>query len=110
MTTTVTIKARAVPVTVKLADDAQPVTIQPWTNKDFHIDGSMHLTVAEGEPAMPEPPKFDYTTRDLPEGDVDTSADEAVAAGLAARDAEAAVPAEDSPIKQKRKSSFDKED
>lgn len=56
MTATVTIKARAVPVTVKVSDDAEPITVDPWQEKQVHVDGSAHLTITEAEPAAGEAP------------------------------------------------------
>lgn len=51
MTFTVTIKARAVPVTVKSSDDAEPLTIDAWQERNLHLNDSATLSITEAEPA-----------------------------------------------------------
>ena len=77
MTFTVTIKARAVPVTVKSSDDAEPLTVDPWQERSLHLDDSATLSITETEPAADESPE--------------QSSDEIVAAAQATRDAEEAT-------------------
>jgi hypothetical protein len=47
MTATVTVKARAWPVTIKVSDDADPITVAPWQEQKVHVDSSLHLTITE---------------------------------------------------------------
>lgn len=79
MTTTVTIRARALPVTIKVSDDADLITVDPWQGRRIHVDGSMSLTITEVEPAA------------APEPTEEQSSDETVAAANATRDAEEAT-------------------
>lgn len=51
MTFTVTIKARAVPVTVKSSDDAEPMTVDAWQERSLHLNDSATLSITEAEPA-----------------------------------------------------------
>lgn len=51
MTFTVTIKARAVPVTVKSSDDAEPLTVDAWQERSLHLNDSATLSITEAEPA-----------------------------------------------------------
>ena len=51
MTATVTVRARAIPVTVQVGEAT--TTIDPWQGKDFQVDGSAQLTITEAD-AAPE--------------------------------------------------------
>lgn len=81
MTFSVTIKARAVPVTVKASDDQvfTPVTIQPWQERRLDMDGSAQLTITEAEPAAdPEPEQSSDEAVDAAEVDSPMSRTETV--------------------------------
>lgn len=54
MTVTVTVRARAVPVTVKHQDTT--LTVDPWQSRELHLDGLADLTIIEGEPTAKDPP------------------------------------------------------
>lgn len=54
MTITVTVKARAVPVTVIDQDTGHETTLEPWQEKPIHIGGSTTLKFVEAEPAADE--------------------------------------------------------
>lgn len=59
MTITVTVKARAVPVTVIDQDTGHETTLEPWQEKPIHIGGSTTLKFTEAEPAADEAPAAD---------------------------------------------------
>lgn len=64
MTITVTVKARAVPVTVIDQDTGHETTIEPWQEKLIHIGGSTTLKFTEAEPAADEAPPTDAEPSD----------------------------------------------
>lgn len=64
MTITVTVKARAVPVTVIDQDTGHETTLEPWQEKPIHIGGSATLKFTEAEPAADEAPAADVEASD----------------------------------------------
>lgn len=64
MTITVTVKARAVPVTVIDQDTGHETTLEPWQEKPIHIGGSTTLKFTEAEPAADEAPAADVEASD----------------------------------------------
>lgn len=70
MTFTVTIKARAVPVTVKAADfEGEPITVEPWQERSFHLNDSVTLAITEAEPAAGAEPAGETSTDEAAEED-----------------------------------------
>lgn len=75
MTITVTVKARAVPVTVIDQDTGHETSIEPWQEKLIHIGGSTTLKLVEAELAADEAPAADDEATDAAAAEPEEEAD-----------------------------------